>query len=151
MPDLGLSFAYGIDAAQFAARGSDGVRNLGYSATATLDIPVWDWLTTQRRIKQSEIRRDAVRTALGATQRRLIASLDEAYAEAATPRSRAGSLVDRDDTRRPSGSRPSGNRPADREYPLRMLSPTPDAPAPGPQGRCVCGEKVTIADAREIA
>lgn len=24
------------------------------------------------------------------------------------------------------------------------------APDPGPQGRCVCGEKVTIADAREI-
>ena len=49
LPDLGLNFAYGIDVAQFAARGSDGVHNLGYSATATLDIPVWDWLSTQHK------------------------------------------------------------------------------------------------------
>ena len=26
----------------------------------------------------------------------------------------------------------------------------PEAPEPDPQGRCVCGEKVTIADAREV-
>jgi hypothetical protein len=33
---------------------------------------------------------------------------------------------------------------------LRMLDPNPAARDPGPQGRCVCGQKVTIADAREI-
>lgn len=87
VPDLALNYTYGIDAPQFAKNGPDGVRNLGYSLSATLDIPVWDWLSTQRRLKQSEIRRDAVKVALTATQRRLIASLDEAYAEAATSRS----------------------------------------------------------------
>src|SRR5579885_1566748 len=44
LPDLGLNFTYGIDAPQFAVNGPDGVRNLGYSASITLDIPVWDWL-----------------------------------------------------------------------------------------------------------
>ena len=77
LPDLALNFTYGIDAPQFAAKGPDGVRNLGYSASATLDIPVWDWLATQHRVKQSEIRRDAARVALTATQRQLIAALDE--------------------------------------------------------------------------
>jgi hypothetical protein len=33
---------------------------------------------------------------------------------------------------------------------LRMSDSSSDAGDPGPQGRCVCGEKVTIADAREV-
>jgi hypothetical protein len=36
---------------------------------------------------------------------------------------------------------------------VAMVEPSarhPEAPEPGPQGRCVCGEKVTIADAREV-
>jgi outer membrane protein TolC len=84
LPDLGLNFTYGIDAVQFAVNGRDGVKNLGYSASATLDIPVWDWLSTQHRVRQAEILRDAAHTALSATQRRLIAQLDELYAEAGT-------------------------------------------------------------------
>ena len=93
LPDLALNFNYGIDAAQFATKGPNGVNNLGYSASATLDIPVWDWLATPHRVKQTEIRRDAARVALTATQRHLIAALDEAYAEAAEAQRQAASLV----------------------------------------------------------
>src|ERR1700722_10884665 len=92
LPDLGLNFTYGIDAVQFAVNGRDGVRNLGYSASATLDIPVWDWLSTQHRVRQAEILRDAAHTALSATQRRLIAQLDEFYAEAGSARDQLQSL-----------------------------------------------------------
>jgi outer membrane protein TolC len=92
LPDLALNFTYGIDAVQFAINGYEGVKNLGYSAGATLDIPVWDWLSTQHRVRQSEILRDAAHTALTATQRRLIAQLDESYAEAATSRDQLQSL-----------------------------------------------------------
>ncbi|MGB8536290.1 MAG: TolC family protein [Acidobacteriaceae bacterium] len=92
LPDLGLNFTYGIDAVQFAVNGRDGVKNLGYSASATLDIPVWDWLSTQHRVRQAEILRDATHTALNATQRRLIAQLDESYAEAGTSRDQLQSL-----------------------------------------------------------
>ena len=82
LPDLGLNFNYGIDAPQFARQGPGGARNLGYSASATLDIPVWDWLTTERKIKEARIRSGAAKAVLTATQRRLVADLEEFYAEA---------------------------------------------------------------------
>jgi outer membrane protein TolC len=81
-PDLSLNYTYGIDAPQFAIHGPDGTRNLGYSAFATLDIPIWDWFATHNRIKQSTIRRTQAKAELTVTQRRLIASLDELYKEA---------------------------------------------------------------------
>jgi outer membrane protein TolC len=102
LPDLGLSFAYGIDADHFASQEDNGVRNLGYSATATLDIPLWDWLSTEHKVRQAKIFRDAARSALSATQRRLIAQLDESYAEAATARDQLTSLGQSVDTARES-------------------------------------------------
>lgn len=98
LPDIGLNFTYGIDASQFAVNGSDGVKNLGYSAAATIDIPVWDWLSTQHRVRQSEILRDVARTTLSATQRRLVADLDETYSEASTARDQLQSLDQSVDT-----------------------------------------------------
>lgn len=92
LPDLGLNLTYGVDAPQVAFNGPDGVRNLGYSASVTLDIPVWDWLSTQHRVRQSEIRRNVARVALSTTQRALIARLDEAYSEAVAARNQLASL-----------------------------------------------------------
>lgn len=92
LPDLGLNFTYGIDAPQFAVNGPGGVHNLGYSASATLDIPVWDWLSTQHKVKQTEIRRDAVKVALTAAQKHLLVDLDEFYAEAAAAQKQLVSL-----------------------------------------------------------
>ncbi len=92
LPNLALNFTYGIDAAQFAARDREGLKNLGYSASATLDIPVWDWFSTQHKVKQSEIMRDASRVVLSSTQRQLIARLDEFYTEATTARDQLASL-----------------------------------------------------------
>jgi outer membrane protein TolC len=92
LPELGLNWTYGIDAPQFAVNGPDKVTNLGYSASATLDLPVWDWLATHSRVKQSEIKRDAAKVALTAAQRRVLAQLDEAYSEAAAARDELASL-----------------------------------------------------------
>jgi outer membrane protein TolC len=92
MPDLGLNVTYGIDAPQLAVNGPDKVRNLGYSASVTLNIPVWDWLSTEHKVKQSEIRRDAAQVALSSIQRRLIARFDEAYSEAVVARDQLASL-----------------------------------------------------------
>ena len=44
------------------------------------------------RVRQSEILRDSAHTVLTATQRRLVAQLDEFYAEAATSRDQLQSL-----------------------------------------------------------
>jgi outer membrane protein TolC len=92
LPDLGMNFTYGIDAPQFAVNGPDKVKNLGYSASVTVDIPVWDWLSTGHKVRQSEIRRDATRVALTAAQRHMIARLDEAWTEAVTARDQLASL-----------------------------------------------------------
>ncbi|MDE1162241.1 MAG: TolC family protein [Acidobacteriaceae bacterium] len=86
LPDVGLNFTYGIDAPQFAKRGPEDVRNLGYSISGTLDIPVWDWFSTQKKIKQSQLLRDAAKVTLTATQRRLVANLEESYVEAVAAR-----------------------------------------------------------------
>lgn len=92
LPDLTLNYSYGIDAAQFATKSPEGFQNLGYSASATLDIPVWDWFATQHRVKQSQILQHAARVVLSSTQRQLIAQLDEFYAEAVTARGQLESL-----------------------------------------------------------
>jgi outer membrane protein TolC len=80
-PTLTLDYWYGIDAIHFATR-TDGVRNLGYSAAATLNIPVWNWGATQSKVKQAEFRRQQARVELSAAQRGLIADLHSSYAEA---------------------------------------------------------------------
>jgi outer membrane protein TolC len=82
LPDLALNYTYGIDAAQFAGSGPDGARNLGYSASATVDFPIWDWLTSERKIREAHIRAQASKVALTAAQRRLLADLTEFYNEA---------------------------------------------------------------------
>ena len=97
LPTVGLNVTYGIDANEFAVNGPmtpDGLqaRNLGYSASLTVNLPVWDWLSTEHKVKQSEIRRDAARVVLTATQRELIAQLQEAYSEAQTARDELASL-----------------------------------------------------------
>ena len=82
LPDLALNYTYGIDASQFAMRNRVRDRNLGYAAFATLDIPIWDWFTTRDKVRQSEIARQTARIQLSNTQRKLIANLEEFYAEA---------------------------------------------------------------------
>ncbi|HEU5457861.1 MAG TPA: TolC family protein [Terracidiphilus sp.] len=97
LPSLGLNFAYGIDANEFAANGPltpSGVhaRNLGYSATATVNIPVWDWLSSEHKVRQSEIRRNVARVTLTATERQSIAQLQTVYAAAQTAQQELASL-----------------------------------------------------------
>src|SRR5260370_3911360 len=42
LPSLTLDYLYGIAAPQLAVDGSHGVSNLGTSAPATLNIPIWN-------------------------------------------------------------------------------------------------------------
>jgi outer membrane protein TolC len=92
LPELNLNFTYGIDATNFGVKGPDGIHNLGYAMSAQLDIPVWDWLSTERTIKASRLRETAAKTAVTAAQRRLVANLAEYYAEADAARQQLASL-----------------------------------------------------------
>ena len=91
-PTLGFNYTYGIDAPQLATNGPDGVRNLGYSASASVDVPLWDWFATHDRVRQSELRRQAAQAALTTTQRQLLALLDEFYNEARVSSDQVASL-----------------------------------------------------------
>lgn len=91
LPSLNLDYFYGIDAMHFATQ-TNGVSNLGSSAIATLNIPIWNWGATQSRIKQAELRRDQSKRELSLVQRKLLAGLQSLYAEANTASNELASL-----------------------------------------------------------
>lgn len=92
LPELALNLTYGIDSTNFGVNGPDGIHNLGYSFSAQLDIPVWDWLATERKVKQAKLREGAAKVALTAAQRRSRANLAEFYAEASAASRQLASL-----------------------------------------------------------
>ena len=83
LPSLAMDYFYGIDATHFATR-TDGISNLGSSVVATLNIPVWNWGTTQSKVKQAELQRDQAKRELSLAQRKLLAELQSLYTEAQT-------------------------------------------------------------------
>lgn len=85
LPTLSLDYFYGIDANHFAVNSPtpDGpIRNLGYAATATLNIPIWNWGATRSKVRQSELRREQAQVELSAAHRKLLGDLKVFYAEA---------------------------------------------------------------------
>jgi outer membrane protein TolC len=91
LPTLVLDYFYGIDANHFAVS-TDGIRNLGYSAAATLNIPVWHWGAIESKVKQAELQRHQAQVELSAAQRQAIADLQSFYSEAETARGQLDTL-----------------------------------------------------------
>ena len=97
LPSLGLDFFYGINANQFAATTNhptqatgrstlpnylvDSRQNLGYSAQATLNIPVWNWGATHSKVKQASLRQRQSELDLTLAQRNLESQIAAAYRE----------------------------------------------------------------------
>jgi outer membrane protein TolC len=92
LPSLSLDYFYGIDATHFAIS-TDGVRNLGYSTIATLQIPVFSWGADRSKLKQAELRRDQAQVELNFAQRQLLSHLHQFYGEAETARAEMESLA----------------------------------------------------------
>jgi outer membrane protein len=84
LPSFSLAYNYGLDAPAFETTGPDGIKFLGYSASAAMNIPVWDWFATHGHVKQSELLRNQSRIALDYTQRQLIAQLNSSFSELRT-------------------------------------------------------------------
>ncbi len=100
LPSLALDFFYGINANQFLARTNYPTQatgrstlpnyqvpfrqNLGYSAQATLTIPVWNWGATRSRVKQAGLRQKQSEIDLTLAGRNLQAQLASNYREAQT-------------------------------------------------------------------
>jgi outer membrane protein TolC len=95
LPTLTLDYFYGIDATHFAVNSvinNVKVSNLGTSIVGTLNIPIWNWGTTQSRVKQAELRRDQAKRELSLAQRKLLAEIQSLYAEADTAASELSGL-----------------------------------------------------------
>jgi outer membrane protein TolC len=97
LPSLTLDYFYGIDANHFATYQTDPltgqrVRNLGYSAVATLQLPIWNWGANRSKLKQADLRRQQARVELSFAQRQLLAKLQTLYNEAQTARSELDTL-----------------------------------------------------------
>lgn len=87
LPSLGLDYFYGIDAAQFATNttiNGQKFSNLGSSAAASLNFPVWNWGSTRSRIHQAQLHQNQAKLELSYSQRKLIAEIHSLYAEAET-------------------------------------------------------------------
>jgi outer membrane protein TolC len=92
LPSLSLDYFYGIDATHFAVS-TDGVRNLGYSTVATLQIPIFSWGADRSKLKQAELRRDQAHVELNFAQRQLLSHLRQFFSEAEIARSEMESLA----------------------------------------------------------
>ncbi len=97
LPSLSIDYFYGIDATHFATSQFDPssgqtLHNLGYSAIATLQLPVWNWGSNRSKLKQATLQREQARVELSATQRELLAKLHNFYEEAQTSRQELESL-----------------------------------------------------------
>jgi outer membrane protein TolC len=88
LPSLSFDYFYGIDATRFAANSELGngkrYSNVGYSWLATLNIPIWNWGTTQSKVKQAELKQGQAKREFSLAQRKLIAEIQSLYAEAST-------------------------------------------------------------------
>ncbi len=91
-PSLTLDYWYGIDATHFATY-TGPVRNLGYAAEATLNIPVWNWGALQSKVKQASLRRQQARVELTFAQRQLLGNIQAFYSEASTARVELATLL----------------------------------------------------------
>jgi outer membrane protein TolC len=97
LPSMTFDYFYGIDAAHFAVTGFDpatgrNVRNLGYAATATIELPVWSWGAGRSKVKSAGLQRNQARLELSFAQRKLAAELRNSYRESETARSELESL-----------------------------------------------------------
>jgi outer membrane protein TolC len=95
LPSLTADYFYGIDAAHFAANSvvnGQKFSNLGSSVVGTLSLPIWNWGTTQSRVKQAELRRAQAKRELSLAQRKLLAEIQSLYAEAETSSSELAGL-----------------------------------------------------------
>jgi outer membrane protein TolC len=86
LPSLTLDYFYGIDATHFAVH-TDGVRNLGYAAQATVNIPIFNWGATRSKVLQADLRRKQAQRELSLAQRKLLGDIRTVYAEADAARS----------------------------------------------------------------
>ncbi len=93
LPTFSFDYWYGINANHFATYSSER-RNLGYSAQASLNFPLWNWGITKSKVRQAEFHQRQAQLDLSLTQKQLLSELTATYAEARSSLAQIGSLLD---------------------------------------------------------
>jgi len=86
LPTLVLDYWYGIDATHFAVKDPSGLSNLGSSASAALNIPIWNWGATHSKVVQADLKRKQAQRELSFAQRKFQADVHSIYNEAEAAR-----------------------------------------------------------------
>ena len=99
LPSLTADVVYGIEANAFALHSTVAAApekgplpNLGYFATISLNVPVWDWGSRSSKVRQAQLKRDQANVELSAAQRTLLRNLQGYYHEAQTARDQVDRL-----------------------------------------------------------
>ncbi len=99
LPTISADPVYGLEANHYALRSvasefpeAGPVPNLGYFATITLNVPVWDWGALRSRLRQAEYRRQQAHMDLTYAQRLAVSELYSSYNEAQTAKRTVDSL-----------------------------------------------------------
>ncbi|HTV04625.1 MAG TPA: TolC family protein [Acidobacteriaceae bacterium] len=90
LPSLTFDYYYGIDANRFATETTlyDGkrIQNLGYSALATLSVPLFTWGATHSKVTVAKSEEDLARVNLGFARQKAAGDFDLYYNEAQVAR-----------------------------------------------------------------
>jgi outer membrane protein TolC len=99
LPTLTADVVYGIEANAFALHSTVAAApelgplpNLGYFATISLNVPVWDWGSRSSKVRQAQLKSNQASVELSAAQRTLIRNLQGYYQEALTARNQVDRL-----------------------------------------------------------
>jgi outer membrane protein TolC len=86
LPALTFDYYYGIDANQFATDSTlyDGkqIQNLGYSAQASLSVPIFTWGATHSKVKEAKAQEDVAQANVDYARRKAAGDLEQFYQEA---------------------------------------------------------------------
>jgi outer membrane protein TolC len=104
LPSVKVAVDYGIESncvglrcVDVSYRNLGGVPTVGYSMTAVLNVPVWDWGVKKSKLRQAEIKHEQANLELSAAQRQLVKNVHAAYNEAQTAFAHLGTLRRADD------------------------------------------------------
>jgi outer membrane protein TolC len=100
LPNVSLDYFYGIDSTHFATRSTEidtfgnrmRVDNLGHSASATLQFPVFNWGAGISKVKQASLRRALAQVELSGVQKQALANVQIFYEEARASRDEQDTL-----------------------------------------------------------
>jgi outer membrane protein TolC len=98
-PTFSLDGVYGIEANAFALHSTNAalqekgkLPNLGYFVTATMNVPIWNWGSTESKLRQAKYSQRQAKVELSQVQRETLSNLYQYYNEANLARSEIETL-----------------------------------------------------------